>query len=139
MSRDVVSLVPNVVAATIELYNTVLAELLPTPSKSHYTFNLRDLSKVFQGICQCTRESLPKAEDLMKCWMHECMRVFDDRLVNKKDHSWFSFLIKKLLDRHFKRQYDQVVKLEPVIFADFVEAKSVSYMEVQDHQKLNDR
>ncbi len=38
-----------VVAATIELYNSIRVELLPTPSKSHYTFNLRDLSKVVQG------------------------------------------------------------------------------------------
>lgn len=37
------------VAATVDLYNHARAELLPTPSKSHYTFNLRDLSKVVQG------------------------------------------------------------------------------------------
>jgi len=37
------------VAATIDVYSTISKELLPTPSKSHYTFNLRDLSKVFQG------------------------------------------------------------------------------------------
>ncbi|KAF4658988.1 hypothetical protein FOL47_007767, partial [Perkinsus chesapeaki] len=139
MPREVAANAPTVVAATIEVYNTMSAEMLPTPAKSHYTFNLRDLSKVFQGICQCTRESLPKVDDLAKCWMHECQRVFEDRLVNKPDHNWFFFLIKRLLDRHFKKQYDQVVKQEPIVFASFVDPKSTSYMEVQDHQKLQEK
>lgn len=34
------------VTATIEIFQTVQAELLPTPEKSHYTYNLRDLGKV---------------------------------------------------------------------------------------------
>lgn len=40
----------SVVQATISIYNTIATSLLPTPAKSHYTFNLRDLSKVFQGV-----------------------------------------------------------------------------------------
>ena len=39
---------PAVVKATLEIYNTIRAQLLPTPAKSHYTYNMRDLSKVFQ-------------------------------------------------------------------------------------------
>ena len=38
------------VQVCIDVYKTILAQLLPTPAKSHYTFNIRDLSKVFQGM-----------------------------------------------------------------------------------------
>jgi dynein heavy chain, axonemal len=40
----------SIVQAAISIYNTIATSLLPTPVKSHYTFNLRDLSKVFQGV-----------------------------------------------------------------------------------------
>lgn len=35
------------VAASVKIYERIASELLPTPAKSHYTFNLRDLSKVY--------------------------------------------------------------------------------------------
>lgn len=40
----------KMVETCILVYNTIITQLLPTPAKSHYTFNLRDLSKVFQGM-----------------------------------------------------------------------------------------
>ena len=39
---------PALVAASVALYERLSAELLPTPAKSHYTFNLRDLSSLFK-------------------------------------------------------------------------------------------
>eukprot|EP00606_Chrysophyceae_sp_TOSAG23-5_P000891 GSChrysophyteH2.ASY1.ANO1.1126.1 assembled CDS len=45
-----VSLAEKMVHSSVDIYMRIQKELLPTPSKSHYTFNLRDLSKVFQGL-----------------------------------------------------------------------------------------
>ena len=45
-NESVQGVTDEVVSSTVEMYNCIREELLPTPSKSHYTFNLRDLSKV---------------------------------------------------------------------------------------------
>lgn len=45
---SVTKLAKPLVAASLEVYETIQRELLPTPTKSHYTFNLRDVSKVIQ-------------------------------------------------------------------------------------------
>lgn len=46
--QHITKLARPLVAATLEVYELAQRELLPTPTKSHYTFNLRDVSKVFQ-------------------------------------------------------------------------------------------
>lgn len=38
------------VAATVDMYTQITNNLLPIPAKFHYTFNLRDVAKVFQGM-----------------------------------------------------------------------------------------
>ena len=35
--------------SSVEIYVRMSTDLLPTPAKSHYVFNLRDLSKCIQG------------------------------------------------------------------------------------------
>jgi dynein heavy chain, axonemal len=44
---DVKNCVSKVVDATQVVYNGVEEKLRPIPAKSHYTFNLRDMSKIF--------------------------------------------------------------------------------------------
>lgn len=46
----VATLSDGLVSATLEVYGKVVREMLPTPSRPHYTFNLRDIGKVAQVI-----------------------------------------------------------------------------------------
>jgi dynein heavy chain len=87
-------LIDPLVDATIQLHKRLLGELLPTPAKPHYVFNLRDISKVFQGIVGA-RKSIAQPRQLVRLWHHECTRVFRDRLVDGVDVRWFEEVLRK--------------------------------------------
>ena len=109
-----------IVHASIDIFNTCSAELLPTPAKSHYTFNLRDLGKVFQGMLMGTTKTLSTPEDVVRMWVHECSRVFRDRLVNDHDRDWFTGLLKSQLSDKLGMVPEEVIPEGELIFADFI-------------------
>jgi hypothetical protein len=68
----------QLVAATVQLYNAIRTELLPTPNKSHYTFNLRDMGKVVQGLMRADPKTLSTQEQVCRALQfvfpeHLCM------------------------------------------------------------------
>ncbi len=90
-----------VVNATADMYKSAIEMLRPTPAKVHYTFNLRDFSRVIEGILLCRPAALPSKEHLCRLWMHECMRVFEDRLVTDADREWCTGAIRGAAKTHF--------------------------------------
>ena len=51
-NTDVVGMKNFLIEATITLWEAVSKKLLPTPAKFHYQFNIRELARVFGGICK---------------------------------------------------------------------------------------
>ena len=59
--------------ATIDIYQRLVTELLPTPDKPHYTFNLRDISRVFQGVLQAQKIYFDTRDSMIRLWVHEML------------------------------------------------------------------
>lgn len=57
-SPDVTKNENKIISSTLEIYKMAMAELLPTPMKSHYLFNLRDFAKVIMGVCMADKDSV---------------------------------------------------------------------------------
>lgn len=92
--KGVFSLVSPLTTATVKIYEKVKLNLLPTPGKSHYLFNFRDLLKFVQGILQAIPSIYNNASLVLRLFYHESMRTYFDRLVDDKDRNYLRELLK---------------------------------------------
>ncbi|XP_010215324.1 PREDICTED: dynein heavy chain 12, axonemal [Tinamus guttatus] len=145
----------QIVAATLEVYKKAIGNLLPTPAKSHYTFNLRDFSRVIQGCLLVKKESVESKHVMMRLFVHEVFRVFYDRLVADDDRAWLFRLMKDIVKEHFKEAFDSVFahlrqgstpvteeNMRSLVFGDYLipelEGDERLYIEIPSIQQLGD-
>ncbi|TKS92669.1 Dynein heavy chain 2, axonemal [Collichthys lucidus] len=122
--------------ATLELYYAVSTRFLPTPAKIHYLFNLRDISKVFQGLLRAHPDFHDTKNNITRLWIHECFRVFSDRLVDYSDMEAFVALLGEKLGSFFDLTFHSIcpTKQSP-IFGDFLSESHV-YEDLQDMKSV---
>ncbi|XP_032996859.1 dynein heavy chain 12, axonemal [Lacerta agilis] len=98
----------QIVSGTMEVYKKAMDNLLPTPAKSHYTFNLRDFARVILGCLLIKKDSVVNKHTMVRLFVHEVFRVFYDRLVDDTDRAWLFKLMKDIVKEHFKESFDAV-------------------------------
>ena len=142
---ELVSVAGQVVQATVAIYQAALGYLRPTPAKPHYTFNLRDVSKVVQGVLMADKRAKKegtKMEDIVRIWVHESSRVFSDRLINDEDRKWFLEQVKDQTQAAFKKGYSSIVSVDDgkLLYCDFLQsADPTIYEEVTDLARLSQK
>ncbi|PSN57349.1 hypothetical protein C0J52_02087 [Blattella germanica] len=105
-AADAVASVTSIIGATMEIYEGAIRNLLPTPAKSHYIYNLRDFSRVIQGCVLLKKDSVDTKKVFIKIWVHEALRVFYDRLVDAIDRAWLYNKLRCCVQEHFKESFD---------------------------------
>lgn len=114
---------PKITTATLKLYETISAKLPRTPMKFHYIFNLRDLSRIYEGLLRSTIDSFDTAEKFVRLWRNECLRVFVDKLVTEEDRKLISDeTIPELLKEFFPADLQEAVLKDPILIGDYMQA-----------------
>jgi len=53
------------------------------------SYSIASCLQVFQGLLRSHRDYQDTKNAMSRLWVHECFRVFSDRLVGAKDHETF--------------------------------------------------
>ncbi|KAK4874901.1 hypothetical protein RN001_014261 [Aquatica leii] len=99
----------NVVNATMEIYKAAMEKFLPTPTKSHYTFSLRDFSRVIGGLLLVPASRMEDVDKLIRLWIHESFRVFNDRLIDEADKLIFFDIVNKTCYAQYRQHMEKVM------------------------------
>ncbi|XP_018654464.1 LOW QUALITY PROTEIN: hypothetical protein Smp_130810 [Schistosoma mansoni] len=131
----------SIVNAAVEIYTRMAKELLPTPTKSHYVFNLRDLSKCIQGVLQGDLIVIRNKQSISRLFYHEAQRVFHDRLINQEDKMFFNQILSEMALKYFGETIEtETFTKHPILFGDFlrpgIPRSERLYEEITDVDKL---
>ncbi|KAF4087596.1 hypothetical protein AMELA_G00072460 [Ameiurus melas] len=120
-SEAVRNSVVHLVPLTRRLWQTTKLKMLPTPANFHYIFNLRDLSRIWQGMLNVTADVVHSPTVLLHLWKHECKRVIADRFTSPDDVDWFDLTLADLAQQELGDDACTVVEVgADAYFVDFL-------------------
>ena len=121
--NPITNLAPKFIQATTDVFNGIVMspQFMPTAKKFHYQFNLRDFSKIVQNLLLSEPQLYRnKPDQLYRLWLHECSRVYLDRLLFEEDVAKYWEFVRQGA-KAFDIKEEQLLQ-EPIIYTSFVSA-----------------
>lgn len=122
------------VTGILNLHQKMVARFRKSAVNFHYEFNIRHITGIFQGILMSTVEKFKDPEKVVKLWVHECERVYGDRLVTVTDLINFKVELNEIAKRNFPKfnlaRYFQEKSGEALIFCRFTAGHADSVYEI---------
>lgn len=118
-AADVVSLASKIPSWTRKLWQSTKTKMLPTPAKFHYIFNLRDLSRIVEGMLRTKAEAITSEKLLLHLWEHEFSRVVPDRFISSEDTDWFKKNLSNFVQKEMGDDASAIVS-QSSLFVDFM-------------------
>ncbi|CAF1634888.1 unnamed protein product, partial [Didymodactylos carnosus] len=118
--------------------SSIVKDLPPTPSKFHYIFNLRDLSRIYNGLVSTIPERFQTAAQLTRVWRNECLRVLYDRLIDSQDRKMVDDKLSQLInDQPLLKPHVEYIFRQPSLYGDYRTALDIGeariYEDIQDY------
>uniref|UniRef100_A0AAV2K4G4 AAA+ ATPase domain-containing protein n=2 Tax=Knipowitschia caucasica TaxID=637954 RepID=A0AAV2K4G4_KNICA len=117
--KGITNMITTLVSASRILWQWTKVKMLPTPSKFHYVFNLRDLSRIWQGMLNIKADECNSISILLALFKSECTRVIADRFICAEDRQWFEKAVTRVIKEHVDPELVSQLHPEPY-FVDFL-------------------
>ncbi|KAK7945226.1 hypothetical protein WMY93_000954 [Mugilogobius chulae] len=106
---EIINMITSLVSASRILWQWTKVKMLPTPSKFHYVFNLRDLSRIWQGMLNIKADECEEMQNQLLC----------SRFICAEDREWFEKAVTRVIQEHVNANLISQLHPEPY-FVDFL-------------------
>lgn len=139
--KSFVEMPRRLVTATSAIFTQICLapSFFPTARKFHYQFNLRDYARIVQNLLLSEPQPYKNnTKDVARMWVHECNRVWRDRLIFDVDRDLYTGFIKAALKELGDFKEDELLA-EPNLYTSYVsscEGHEAQYLPVRDMAQL---
>ncbi|CAL8110975.1 unnamed protein product [Orchesella dallaii] len=125
-------LADGITVVTLEVFKLISNQLLPIPTQPLHTFDLQDISRVYDGLLRSDKGIQDTKLCFLRHWFHECNRVFYDRLMDASSRQKFRSILAEQLLKHFEKTVESLFPPGSFsVFGNFMSTQKF-YEEIRD-------